>query len=94
MIENPLTLVNTLVKITKYRGEVKDRTARVVAVRDTHTHPLTWRGYKKYKVERSRYLIIIYDVNKGEHRSYYHRFVELSPVNTRSFWRNFWPFGG
>ena len=80
-------LLNKLVKITRYRGEAKDRTARVVDVRDTFTKPITMRAYKRKHMERSRYLITVHDLDKNEFRSYYHTYVELTVVKPSLFTR-------
>lgn len=77
MIENPQSLVNTTVKVVKYRGEVKNRRVKVVTVRDTHTQPLQYSSYKRYRMERSRYLITVYDLDRGVFRSYYHAYAEM-----------------
>jgi hypothetical protein len=82
-------LLNKLVKITKYRGEPKNRTARVVNVRDTNTYPITMRSYRRKLIERSRYLITIHDLDKNEFRSYYHMYVEYEVVKPSLFKRLF-----
>lgn len=73
-------LLNKLIKVTKYRGELKDRTARVVNVRDTYERPITLRAYKRKHMTRSRYLITVHDLDKNEFRSYYHTYVEYVVV--------------
>lgn len=88
MVENPLTLVDKIVVVTKYKGEDKSRRARVVAVRDTHSQPIVYNTYRQNKfLLRSRYLITVFDLDKGEFRSYYHSFVDLTvkPVY-KSLW--------
>jgi uncharacterized phage-like protein YoqJ len=77
MVENPQELVNATVNVVKYRGEVKNRRAKVVTVRDTHTQPLQYSSYKRYRMERSRYLITVYDLDRGVFRSYYHAYAEM-----------------
>lgn len=70
-----LSLQGKLVRITSYRGEPRDRLARVVKVRDTWTEPVSRRSVHRHMIERSRYLLTVHDVERNEHRSYYHDYV-------------------
>jgi hypothetical protein len=88
MVENPLAMLDKVVKVVNYRGEAKDRRARVVAVRDTYVIPLAYNSYRRNKkLPRSRFLITVFDLYKKEFRSYYHSFVEIvAQPSYKSLW--------
>jgi hypothetical protein len=94
MDNSPLNLVDKQVVVTEYRGQAKNRNARVVEVRDTHAKPLCIGSYRKNVISRSRYLVTIFDMVTGDFRSYYHAYVKLTPVSkTQGWWnrlRNWW----
>jgi hypothetical protein len=89
---NAVSLLDKLVRITRYRGEAKNRTARVVEVRDTLKKPVSYKQYKRNKIGRSQYLITVHDLARDEFRSYYDEYVTLELANN-SVWarlRNWW----
>jgi hypothetical protein len=84
---NAVSLLDKLVRITRYRGEAKNRTARVVEVRDTLKKPVSYKQYKRNKIGRSQYLITVHDLARDEFRSYYDEYVTLELVNQGLFTR-------
>lgn len=73
-------LLNKLVRVTSYRGEPRNRVARIINVRDTWDKPIRNRMYKRNLIERSRWLITIHDLNDNVFRSYYHQFLTVEQV--------------
>ncbi len=73
-------LLNKILRITGYRGESRDRYAKVVNVRDIYQYPIIHRQYKRRIIPRSRYLITVQDIERNEYRSYYSDYVVYSPL--------------
>jgi hypothetical protein len=86
---NMLHLKDKLVRITSYRGQERNRVARVVEVRDIQRQPILPKSAAYNKIERSRYLITIHDLTENVFRSYYHTYAKWEPLNrfSRLFWR-------
>ena len=80
-------LLGKLIKVTQYKGEAKDRLARVIGVRDTLAEPISYKQYRRYKTERSRWLITVHDLEKDVFRSYYTKYVVYDVIGQgRSWW--------
>ena len=72
---NVLDLQGKHIVVTSYRGERKNRLALVVKVRDTQVEPIAYRQFRRNKMQRSRYLITVWDTVTCEFRSYYDKYV-------------------
>jgi hypothetical protein len=75
-----LYLKDKLVKITSYRGEARNRVARVVDVRNIELEPLKQKSVERKAIERSRFLITIHDLTENVFRSYYHAYMQCEPI--------------